>query len=133
MGRPQRQNPGGTRPGIPNRGNMNTEPTSWLGVAMFEQALAGGSLHVADFDGNLTVPPKALMATLVETMQLRPVRFTYGRQGISRVLFSSKESMLALGFSEGGKYADISLASTHEELFRKVAKLCSGILTHDNP
>ena len=134
-GAPAAAKPWWDEAGIPNfGGNMNTEPTSWLGVAMFKQALAGGApLHVADFDGNLTVPPKALMATLVETMQLRPVRFTYGRQGISRVLFSSKESMLALGFSEGGRYADISLASTHEDLFRKVAKLCSGILTHDNP
>ena len=115
-------------------GHMDTDPSAWLGIAMFKQALAGGApLHMGNFDGNLTVPPHRLMDTMVETMQLRPVRFTYGRQGISRVLFSSVESMLALDFQDGGKYASVSLASTHKELFSKVTKLCEGILTHDNP
>jgi hypothetical protein len=41
--------------------------------------------------------------------------------------------MLSLGFQDGGKYADISLASTEEKVFKNIAKLCSGILTHDNP
>jgi hypothetical protein len=121
--------------GTPNFGDhANLEPGSWLGLAMFKQAIAGGpAVHVANFEGNLTVPPKRLLETLVQTMQLRPIRYAYGRQGIRKILFSSENSMLSLGFEEGGRYADVSLASTHKDLFDKVAKLCAGILTHDNP
>jgi hypothetical protein len=122
--------------GLPAFGeHMSTDPSSWLGIAMFKQAIAGQGppLHVANFEGNLTVPPNKLIETLVETMQLRPVRFAYGRLGIKKILFSSDASMLALGFDDGGRYADVSIASTHEDLFKKVAKLCAGILTHDNP
>ncbi len=114
--------------------HVSLEPNNWLGLAMFKQALAGGPpLHVANFEGNLTVPPKKLIETLSATMQLRPVRFAYGRNGIKRILFSSETSMLSLGFEDGGRYADVSMASTQEETFRNVAKLCAGILTHDNP
>jgi ATPase family associated with various cellular activities (AAA) len=114
--------------------HSGTDVHSWLGVAMFKQAIEGGPpLHMGNFEGNLTVPPKRFMETLVETMQLRPVKYSYGRQGINRILFSSKDSMLALGFQEGGRYADVSLASVNEGIFKNVAKLCAGILTHDNP
>lgn len=114
--------------------HVSLDPNSWIGLAMFKQAIAGGpAVHTANFEGNLTVPPKKLMETLVETMQLRPVRFAYGRQGIRKILFSSDTSMLSLGFEEGGRYADVALASTHKDVFDKVAKLCAGILTHDNP
>jgi ATPase family associated with various cellular activities (AAA) len=110
------------------------DPNSWLGIAMFKQALAGGPpLHVANFEGNLTVPPRKLIETLTESLQLRPVRFAYGRQGIKRILFSSDVSMLSLGFEDGGRYADVAIASTKDEAFKNVAKLCAGILTHDNP
>ena len=120
---------------MPAFGNgIDTDPSALLGVAIFKQAIAGGpALHVANFHGNLTVPPKKLVETLVATMQLRPVRYAYGHKGIKKILFSSKESMLSLGFSEGGRYADIAMASSHEEVFKKVAQLCAGILTHDNP
>lgn len=114
--------------------HVGYSPNAWIGLAMFKQALAGGpAVHVASFDGNLTVPPKNLISLLTKEMGLRPVKFGYGHQGINKILFSSDASMLSLGFSEGGRYADLDLASTHKDLFDKVAKLCSGILTHDNP
>lgn len=134
-GAPQAERPWWNESGTPNFGeHFNLEPSNWLGVAMFKQAIAGGpAVHVANFEGNLTVPPKKLLETMVETLQLRPIRYAYGRTGIRKILFSSEHSMLSIGFEEGGRYADVSLASTHKDLFDKVAKLCAGILTHDNP
>lgn len=114
--------------------HISHSPDAWLGIALFKQAIAGGDpVHTARFEGNLTVPPKALMDNLIEIMQLRPVRFAYGRVGVKDVLFSSEHSMLDLNFSDGGKYADVHLVSRNKELFDKVAKLCVGILTRDNP
>ncbi len=114
--------------------NVSLEPSSWLGIAMFKQALAGGPpVHVANFEGNLTVPPKRLIGTLVDTMKLRPVRYAYGRQGVKKILFSSTESMLSLSFEDGGQYAHVAMASTQQDTFKKVAQLCQGILSKDNP
>jgi hypothetical protein len=101
---------------------------------MFKQAIEGGpAVHTASFEGNLTVPPPKLIETMNRIMQLRPVRYTYGNRDIRRILFSTDHSMLSLGLEDGGKYADISLASTKKELFDKVAELCAGVLTRDNP
>ena len=134
-GAPQATKPWWDESSMPSFGDhVGFSPGSWIGLAMFKQAVAGGpAVHVASFEGNLTVPPKRLIEMLTESLTLRPVRFAYGHQGISKILFSADASMLSLGFSEGGRYADVDLASTNKDLFDKVAKLCSGILTHDNP
>ena len=114
--------------------HVSLNPNSWIGLALVKKAFEGGpAVHTGSYDGNLVVPPNKLVEQMTTTMGLRPVRYQYGHVGVNRILFSSDDSMLSLNFYNGGKSVDVTMASSNEEVFKKVAKLCDGILTQDNP
>lgn len=114
--------------------HYDTSPNSWIGLALFKRALEGGPpVRYAGWDGNLSVPGAALLASVETALAVRLVMSRDGHSGNGTWTFSSDETMLSINVAEAGRYMSVSIATVSPEVVGRASQLFDRIIVPDNP
>jgi hypothetical protein len=115
-------------------GHWGVEPSQWLGLSLLKKAIEGGPpVRCAGWSGNLQVPSKAFVDTIVATLGVRLIRVTDGGNSNGRFLFGSDVAMLSYGLSESGRWADVQLVTIDEDICRRSSLLFDRCIIPDDP
>jgi len=115
-------------------GHWGLEPQQWLGLSLFKDALEGGPpVRVAGWGGNLQVPARQFVETIIATLGVRVVHASDRGNGNGRYIFSSDDTMATYSLSEGARWADIQVVTRNDEVVRKAALLFDRVITPDDP
>lgn len=115
-------------------GHWGLDPTSWLGLSLLKDAIEGGpAVRNAGWTGNIQVPPKLFVDTIAMTLGVRVIRMADNGNGNGRFLFCSDHTMVAYGISESGRWADVQVTTSDDEVIRKASMLFDRCITPDDP
>lgn len=119
----------------PSFGNhYDTSPYSWAGLALFKKALEGGPpVRQASWEGNLGAPAAKLMEAIESALGVRPVSIRGGDNGNGSCVYSSDDTMISVSIMEAGRFIQVSIVTTNEEVVQKSTSLFNRVIVPDNP
>jgi len=114
--------------------NSNTEPSSWLGVALFKASLEGGPpVRSAGWEGNLMVPPEGLLEGITAIAGTRLVKLADRGNANANFILASEETMISITLYSGGMEGSATLYTVNEEINKKLVLLFNRAFVADNP
>jgi hypothetical protein len=116
-------------------GNTWWSPNSWLAIALFKRAIAGGpAVRVGAWEGNLVVPSSGMVDAIERIFQVRRVKIAGGdRRGNGNFVFASDTTMIDLDVRSKGQFADVQFVTVDESLVEKAAAFFNRCVVPDDP
>jgi hypothetical protein len=114
--------------------NSNTEPSNWLGLALFKAALEGGpTVKSASWEGNLTTPPANLLEAISAVAGTRLLKVADRGNSNGTFILASEETMVSIILYSSGMEGSATLVTVNEDVYTKLAVLFNRAFIADNP
>jgi hypothetical protein len=114
--------------------SFSTNPSNWLGVALFKAALDGGpTVKSASWEGNLLIPPESLMSAITQIAGTRLLKVDDHGNSNGSFILASEETMISISLCSSGMEGSVTLATVNNDVCQKLSTLFNRVFIADNP